>query len=876
MSGQVVSGPSLLISGTTTLGVRVMYDDVHAKIVVVARTGTIDPFVIKAISFDLATLALSAPVTLKSDVSVNINTAPWDAHLYSGTLAIAYNRTGSNVALESFTPTAGGGFTALASGTVTDANGCIAISIHGTVSESLYVLYLRGGATPQTLRLAVNNPATLAAVATSTTVDTLLGAGSNISVGVTRYDATRCACSATTSSGNVQLRLNTYLALNTAAVSLSVPPYWATVGTSRPFVLSGKAYIIASIFPLAVGTNGATSVLLCADENRHLGCIDLQIGGFSPSGAPVSAPTALSATVAVATAPFQSSVTPTANSWRQGVRSVQIASGASKPVDVYRKLSAGAEAIIAGGVMTSYDGATTFDYGFASTPVLTAFTTAGAGSVAAGSYLYSAVSEFRSRTGLFYRSPAATPITQVAAGAGSSNTVLVLNCNLGNKPRAFGTGFLTEAIYRSTVGGPVTQRLSFDPLYNVVYTDVTLGFQQIVDTRADSSIDNSLTTLASRPALYTTGGILDDYQPPAAVTSFQHADRIWVLAGDQMTWWYSKTFQDDLGTAPGFHPNFRISFADAQTAGASMDDKAIFFSASGVRYMLGTGPAPNGQNSDFQQPTKIQSDVGCTNARSVVTTPDGTMFLSERGIYLLTRGLELVWIGRPVKDTLAAFPVITSAVLVPKQNQVRFTCNTSDGASGVTIVYDYAEKQWSTFRHWAAGAYGTAYADACLYNGQWAFVTAAGIVSIESTTSFIDSGNYVPMTLETAWITAPGSQASPSSGPLKFQSVRNFALHGFSNSNHDLTIQIGFDTDASYPQSVTFVAGSATTSVGTLEDCTISVGTRRKCNAIRFRILDTAPTGFALGTGQGPSLDMMAIEVGMKPGTGNNPATKKG
>lgn len=874
-SGAVVYGPSLIAS--QAFGARVMYDDVHAKIVIVTRTGAASPYSIKALSFDLATMAFTGGVTTLGTDNATNTFACWDAHLYSGLLVIGYNRTGSIIALESYTPTAGGGFTATTSGTVTDASGCAAISIHGTAGESLYVAYVQGGAAPRASRIAVNNPATMAAVAAATTIDTPTGTGAAAIVGVTRYDNARACVSVSTQETSLQLRLVTYLVSNAAAVLTTIPTYWSAISTSRPFMVGSKAYVMASVFPPNLGINGGHSVLLCADENRLIGLIDLQVAGFGSIGAPPSSASAISSTVMATVAPFQSSVTPTTSNWRQGVRGVRVSTGTSRPVDAFRGMQSSGELFVAGsGCLTSYDGSVTFDYGMATTPVLVTTTSGVGGSIAAGSYLYSAVSEFRSRTGLLYRSPPAIPVTQVTTGATSTNTVSIVNCNLTNKPRAFGTGFLTEAVHRSTVGGSLTQRLSFEPRYNTVYTDYSTSVQTLSDTRADASIDGAGTTLASRPVLYTTGGILDDFAPPSAVTAFQHGGRLWLLAGDQRTWWYSKTFQDDLGVAPGFNPQFRISFEEVQVAGVSMDDKAIFFSASGVKYMLGTGPAPNGQNSDFQTPTKIQSDVGCTNARSVVTTPDGTMFLSERGIYLLTRGLELVWIGRPVKDTLAAFPVITSAVLVPKQNQVRFTCNTSDGASGVTIVYDYAEKQWSTFRHWAAGAYGTAYADACLYNGQWAFVTAAGIVSIESTTSFIDSGNYVPMTLETAWITAPGSQASPSSGPLKFQSVRNFALHGFSNSNHDLTIQIGFDTDASYPQSVTFVAGSATTSVGTLEDCTISVGTRRKCNAIRFRILDTAPTGFAPGTGQGPSLDMMAIEVGMKPGTGNNPATKKG
>ncbi len=308
-----------------------------------------------------------------------------------------------------------------------------------------------------------------------------------------------------------------------------------------------------------------------------------------------------------------------------------------------------------------------------------------------------------------------------------------------------------------------------------------------------------------------------------------------------------------------------------------MDDKAIFFSASGIAYMLGLGPAPNGQNSDFSTPIKIQTDVGCTNARSVVSMPDGIMFLSDRGLYLLTRGFELVWIGRAVQDQLAAYPNVTSATLVAKQNQVRFTCNNAGSTAGITLVFDYVEKQWSTFRHLqsTSGGLGVAIADACMWNGAWTFVTPAGLVYTESTATYLDNATWVFLTLETAWITGPGSQTSPSAGPLKFQSVRSLQTHGTSYTDHDLTVQVGFDDVVAYQQSVTFPGQSAVTAVG-IEECEVTIGTRRKCGSIRFKITDATPTVGTVGTGRGPSFDMMGLEVGIKRGFTTNPATKKG
>ncbi len=875
-TGSTLAGPTRQFTGTS-YGVRVFAGD--GKFVIVMRTGSASPFSIQAFQFILSTFTTTSTVALRTDNATEAGStiAPWDATMPDSTsLIIGYNRTGPVIALESFTvtPTT---FTALASATIVDANSCRAISLSATAGEFLYVAYARGGAVPNALRLAVCSPTTLATSSGPTTLDTPAGNGFTFSVGVSRYDSTHCVIAATTQEAPVALsRLTTYVCTSATAVTTSNNPYYSAVGTSRPWMLNGNAYVAASLF--SFGLTGSNSAILLADEYRYLSSVDLLVGGFTSFGGPATSAAVLSSTEVVTTLPFQASITPTKNSWRQGIRKLTLTTGADRPVDAYRTVGASGEAFISGGALEAYDGAIVFDYGFAQTPTVTSSTVTGSGSIAAGSYLYSAVTEFRSGTGLLYRSPAAASITQVTTTASSTNTLAISACNVSNKPPLDATGasgFVNEGIFRSVAGGVTPQRLSFEPRYNTVVTDKFAASQALVDTRADSAIDGVAAALASRPVLYTTGGILDDYGPPGSVTMFLHVDRLWVLAGDKRTWWYSKAFQDDLGTAPGFSPSLRISFDEEQTAGASMDDKAIFFSARGVKYLLGTGPAPNGLNSDFQAPTTIQSDVGCTNPRSVVTTPDGVMFLSDRGIYLLTRGMDLVWIGRAIKDTLAAYPSVTSAVLVAKRNQVRFTCNAADGLSGVVLVFDYVEKQWSVSKYTAAD-YATPIADACMWNGAWTFVTALGQVYVEDESTYLDDGTYVPMTLETAWISGPQSNLSPSAGPLKFQSVRSFGLNGTSHTDHDLTIDVGFDSNTTYQQTKTFLGGSAVTSVGDLEECTLTIGTRRKCGSIRFRISDATPTTGTVGTGQGPSFDMMALETGAKRGLVTAPATKKG
>jgi hypothetical protein len=59
------------------------------------------------------------------------------------------------------------------------------------------------------------------------------------------------------------------------------------------------------------------------------------------------------------------------------------------------------------------------------------------------------------------------------------------------------------------------------------------------------------------------------------------------------------------------------------------------------------------------------------------------------------------------------------------------------------------------------------------------------------------------------------------------------------------------------------------------EDANVIINTRRKCNTIRFKVVDSTPTTGTVGTGRGPSWDSMGLEVGVKRGFGNAPATKR-
>lgn len=825
-----------------------------------------------AYSINLATLALSSPTTLRSDVhqTAGVNYR-WDACVVGNNFVLAYTNSATTIKLYSYNTA----FSQQATGGITsEIIGADHIAIDGVDGETLFIAYKRIGTTNVFFAAAGSNLVqTVAPVALWTT-------GSD-ALGICRYNVSTCVVAGTTTLtgavGATTVRVSSSGTVDTTSARTTTDACILT----RPFMFDGRCWLFLTCGQVSANTP-QTSCLVEVEvsstsitnvPHRLVGAVDLLIGGdVRFVGSPVPSASLVSATEISTVVSFQSALRPAAlDKKHYGLRAVTITASTSMPSDMWRSEAYGQEGFMAGGSLTSYDGRAVFDYGLPTLSEISCSATNGGYGMAAGDYLYSIVDEYRSSSGLLYRGPATAPTSVTTSGGASKVDVAIRNPGIGTKQTTttlFGTDAANptlHALYRTVANGTVLQRVTVEPdTDSTIYLDQTDSVMPYADEDSDAT-----RSLASRPAIYTAGGILDDYAPPACVTMFGHADRLFVLAGDQKTWWYSKSFQDDLGVAPGFHPNFRIVFDEEQIAGKSLDDKCIFFSATGISYMLGLGPAPNGTASDFSTPTRIQVDTGCSNPRSIVSTPDGIMYVNERGICLLTRGLEVVQIGKPVQTTLASFPHVTSAVLVPEQSQVRFTCNNSatSPTAGVTLVYDYVEKQWSTFRHTATGyGYGCPYADACLYSGEWTFVTPNGYAYQESSSTYLDGSTYVPMTIETAWISA--------SGPMSFVSVRNFSMHGQSQTDHDLTVSVGFDSASSYDQTATFAAQSAVTTVGP-EEFTLTIGTRRKCNTIRFKVVDSTPTTGTVGTGRGPTWDMMALEVGVKTGTGNTPATRR-
>jgi hypothetical protein len=114
--------------------------------------------------------------------------------------------------------------------------------------------------------------------------------------------------------------------------------------------------------------------------------------------------------------------------------------------------------------------------------------------------------------------------------------------------------------------------------------------------------------------------------------------------------------------------------------------------------VAGPGPSLSGQNP-YAAPHALTVDSGITDWRGSLLCSQGLIYRSERGLYLMPRGLGPPdWLGKFARDVLKDFPVITGAALVPARNLAIWTCNDTDGLTGRALVLDYARGAWSTWK----------------------------------------------------------------------------------------------------------------------------------------------------------------------------------
>lgn len=400
---------------------------------------------------------------------------------------------------------------------------------------------------------------------------------------------------------------------------------------------------------------------------------------------------------------------------------------------------------ISGGFLWAYDGYSIAEQGFHLWPdsvQATPHTTGGF--MTAQQYYYQVTYEWTDNQGNAFRSAGSIPITVTTTGAISSVKIVIPTLRITAKT----SNPVKIVIYRWSAAQQIFYQTT--SIIAPILNDTTADSVTYIDVNADTSTENSTHFIQGNNILYTTGGVIEDIGPPGTSITTLFDDRLWLVdSEDPNLLWFSKQVieatpveMSDLLTVYVAPTIGSQGSTGPITALGAMDDKLIIFKENAIYYINGTGPDNTGANNQYSQPIFITATVGCTNPASVVFIPNGLMFQSDKGIWLLGRNLETSYIGAPVEDFNSS--TVQSAVAIPGTNQVRFTID-----SGITLMYDYYYGQWGTFANVPA-------VSSTLYQGLHTYINQYGKVLQESPGLYLDGSSPVLMSFVTSWLSLSG------------------------------------------------------------------------------------------------------------------------
>ena len=432
---------------------------------------------------------------------------------------------------------------------------------------------------------------------------------------------------------------------------------------------------------------------------------------------------------------------------------------------------------LTGGQLWMYDSVKPVEHGFQVWPENVAATTAtGSGGLIAQTYFYQFTYEWTDNQGFLHRSAPSIPLMVTTTTGSSTNTLYVPTLRLTYKVSPNPVRIVG---YRWSTAQQVFYQ--FTSITSPVINDTTIDYVTIIDSNSDAAI-------LGQTLLYTTGGVIEDIAAPASIDSALFKNRLFLIdAEDQNLLWYSKQViegvpveMSDLLTLYVAPTSGAQGSTGPLTAISAMDDKLIMFKKDAIYYLTGIGPDNTGAQNDFTDPVFITASVGCANPNSIVLMPNGLMFQSDKGIWLLGRDLSTNYIGAPVEAFNSQ--IVLSAESIPATNQVRFVLPNS-----ITLVYDYFFNQWGTFSNINA-------ISATLWQGFQTYLNEFGQIFQETPGIYTDASSPVLMSFTTSWINLAGLQG--------YERFYFLYLLGTYYSAFKLAVSLAYDYEDSPVQSI--------------------------------------------------------------------------
>jgi hypothetical protein len=521
--------------------------------------------------------------------------------------------------------------------------------------------------------------------------------------------------------------------------------------------------------------------------------------------------------------------------------------------------------IISSAMPSYFDGESCTEYGFIGVPQITSYTQDTSGSLPADSgYMLMAQYEWKDALGNIFHSQ----YSQIYSGGNptsglnlpaSSRIQLVVQCGiLTNKKDVK----LKIFIKRKTVN--TFQKVAEKYIQTDFY-----GYSH-------SFTITTYPTSTAEEAVYQ-----DDSVQPMMVTNYHsislYSDRIFTTTKDfpiainySQKKEYGQSFEFNDSTFTVDILDKRGIAEDELTGTIAMDGRLIIFKEKSILYINGSGPSRTNTSSDFSEPQLITTDAGCTEPRSIVLTPDGVMFKSDKGIYLLTRQLSVQYIGAAVEKFNKN--KITSAILLEGVNEIRFST-----LEGEILVYNYFSNAWSWFKNLPS-------LGACIWKNQYVLLLTSGQILVETAAhkKIVIGATHTEIIqkISTPWIRLNGEQW--------WQKVYDFLMLGKYKSEHQIKFTVYYDYEQ-YPEETRIIDPLSMDQYNILDKPTrselekniIANGVfqvtidmvKKSCQAFRVEIEDM-PLNIEENTGESFEISTIATTVGIKKGPAKLPANK--
>lgn len=535
---------------------------------------------------------------------------------------------------------------------------------------------------------------------------------------------------------------------------------------------------------------------------------------------------------------------------------------------------------ISGGAHFSYGGTLNpAEVGYVDMPYMCAVAAAPAG-LAAGIYKYLAVFRYTSEDGTISFSRISEIQSVTTTGANGTVTVAIVPPNVTSKDNGvlvgtatFNFSLTTTELYRTAVGGTQYYLLaSTAPTFGTIdgIAQAATRLLSYVDSGTGNATDANLVTHA---ALYRQPGTpntpIDRYAPPSGKQLIQHKDRLFTTDPMGSRVYYSSFFVD--GEGAWFNPAFSFFVHGGTgpiTGLASMDGRLFIFKKNAIFIVDGDGPGEAGPTgNEFSPPTRLSTELGCVDHRSIVVSSEGIVYRSPRGIELLTRSLQVKFLGERVQNTVND-NAYTYGFAMDAGGRLSALVGGGDGYATTELIYDFVADCWSK------NVLGVNVRDVCLAeltpelygSGDiMVYATSAYVMrrTVRSDRQFYDQGaTFAGWVIETAWIKT-GQQARQRFSELLLL-TRFF-------SSHRIRISVAYDYIEDYTQVETWGEDviEALYDGGLVEELSLPI-TSPESLAVRFLIEELEPDDtvtYPINDGQGCDVVGITVEVAPKQGT---------